>query len=66
MKSYYVVSFGYQRVEAISARAAADVVAAQKRVGERKDAVVRTEREALALLSMIGGQRGAAKAKGRP
>ena len=66
MKPFYVVTCSVQPVEAATARAAARIVAAQPRVGEGRDFVVRTEREAKALLlSMIGGQRGPKpKAKG--
>ncbi len=51
--SWYVVSVGSQRVSAASPRAAAEIVAAQPRIGEGKDFVVKSEREARALLSMI-------------
>jgi hypothetical protein len=53
VKTFFIVSLGYQKIVASSARAAAEIVAAQPRIGDGKDFVVKSEREAKALVSMI-------------
>lgn len=52
-RAFYVVSMGYQRVLASSPRGAVVKAAANPRQGEGRDLVVKTERDAKAILSNV-------------